>query len=87
MKPLWENYFNKKNVDSPVIHALQSVPVFNELTPKQFKEISRLIHKRNYKKGEIIFKKGSLGEGMYLILSGSVVIKDPESELRFILLI
>ena len=83
MKPLWENYFNKKNVDSPVIHALQSVPVFNELTPKQFKEISRLIHKRNYKKGEIIFKKGSLGEGMYLILSGSVVIKDPESGIVF----
>ena len=54
MKPLWENYFNKKNADSPVIQALQSVPVFNELTPKQFKEISRLIHKRNYKKGEII---------------------------------
>ena len=83
MKPLWENYFNKKNADSPVIHALQSVPVFNELTPKQFKEISRLIHKRNYKKGEIIFKKGSLGEGMYLILSGSVVIKDPESGIVF----
>ena len=79
MKPLWENYFNKKNVDNPVIHALQSVPVFNELTPKQFKEISRL----NYKKGEIIFKKGSLGEGMYLILSGSVVIKDPESGIVF----
>ena len=74
MKPLWENYFNKKNADSPVIHALQSVPVFNELTPKQFKEISRLIHKRNYKKGEIIFKKGAPGEGMYVILSGSVVI-------------
>ncbi|MED5317270.1 MAG: cyclic nucleotide-binding domain-containing protein [Candidatus Neomarinimicrobiota bacterium] len=83
MKPLWENYFNKKNLDNPVIHALQSVPVFNELTPKQFKEISRLIHKRNYKKGEIIFKKGSLGEGMYLILSGSVVIKDPESGIVF----
>ena len=83
MKPLWENYFNKKNADSPVIHALQSVPVFNELTPKQFKEISRLIHKRNYKKGGNIFRKGAPGEGMYVILSGSVVIKDPESGIVF----
>ena len=57
MKPLWENYFNKKNVDNPVIHALQSVPVFNELTPKQFKEIREII-----KKGKLFLRKDPLAK-------------------------
>ena len=83
MKPLWENYFNKKSNDDPVIQSLESIPVFDNLTSKEFHEISRLVHKRIYKKGEIIFKKDSPGEGMYIVLSGSVKIKDPDSKTNF----
>lgn len=83
MKPLWENYFNKKSNDDPVIRSLESIPVFDNLTSKEFHQISRLVHKRNYKKGEIIFKKDSPGEGMYIVLSGSVKIKDPDSKTNF----
>lgn len=80
---MWENYFIKKNDEDPVIQSLESIPVFDNLTSKEFREISRLVHKRNYKKGEIIFKKDSPGEGMYIVLSGSVKIKDPDSETNF----
>ncbi len=83
MKPMWENYFIKKNDEDPVIQSLESIPVFDNLTSKEFREISRLVHKRNYKEGEIIFKKNSPGEGMYIVLSGSVKIKDPDSETNF----
>ena len=34
MKPLWENYFNKKSNDDPVIQSLESIPVFDNLTSK-----------------------------------------------------
>ena len=39
MKPLWENYFNKKSNDDPVIQSLESIPVFDNLTSKEFHEI------------------------------------------------
>ena len=83
MKPLWENYFNKNKTHNPVILSLKTIPIFEDLTSNEFEEISRLVHKRNYKKGEIIFKKNSPGEGMYIILSGSVNIIDPDSETVF----
>ena len=83
MKPLWENYFNKNKMDNPIILTLQTIPIFKDLTSKEFQEISRLVHKRNYKKGEVIFKKDAPGEGMYVILSGSVTIKDPDSGMIF----
>ena len=83
MKPLWENYFNKNKTRNPVILSLKTIPIFEDLTSNEFEEISRLVHKRNYKKGEIIFKKNSPGEGMYIIISGSVNIIDPDSETVF----
>lgn len=83
MKPIWENYFNKKKSDNPIILTMKTIPIFDGLTSNEFHEISRLVHKRNYKKGETIFKKGSPGEGMYVILSGSVNILDPDSGLVF----
>tara|TARA_B100000686_G_scaffold80943_1_gene87354 strand:+ start:15180 stop:15665 length:486 start_codon:yes stop_codon:yes gene_type:complete len=83
MKPLWENYFNKNKTHNPVILSLKTIPIFEDLTSNEFEEISRLVHKRNYKKGEIIFKKNSPGEGMYIIISGSVNIIDPDSETVF----
>tara|TARA_Y100001970_G_C13699514_1_gene586481 strand:- start:40 stop:522 length:483 start_codon:yes stop_codon:yes gene_type:complete len=82
MKSLWENYFSKKKAD-PIKLALESVPIFYNLTPSQIKEITRLVHRRTYKKGEAVFKKNAPGEGMYIIISGEIKIKDPESEMIF----
>tara|TARA_B100000029_G_scaffold157003_2_gene152244 strand:- start:1847 stop:2329 length:483 start_codon:yes stop_codon:yes gene_type:complete len=82
MKSLWENYFSKKTVD-PIKVALKSVPIFFNLNTSQIKEITRFVHKRSYKKGEAIFKKNAPGEGMYIIISGQVIIKDPDSKTVF----
>ena len=82
MKSLWENYFSRKTTD-PIKLALESVPIFYNLTTSQIKEITRLVHKRTYKKGEAVFKKNAPGEGMYIIISGEIKIKDPESKIIF----
>ena len=82
MKSLWENYFSRKTTD-PIKLALESVPIFYDLTTFQIKEIARLVHKRTYKKGEAVFKKNAPGEGMYIIISGEIKIKDPESKIVF----
>ena len=81
MKSLWENYFSRKTTD-PIKLALESVPIFYDLTTSQIKEIARLVHKRTYKKGEAVFKNAP-GEGMYIIISGEIKIKDPESKIIF----
>ena len=39
MKSLWENYFSKKTTD-PIKLALESVPIFYDLTTSQIKEIA-----------------------------------------------
>tara|TARA_A100001011_G_scaffold398606_1_gene503668 strand:+ start:2110 stop:2592 length:483 start_codon:yes stop_codon:yes gene_type:complete len=82
MKSLWENYFSKSRTD-PIKLALESVPIFYDLTTSQIKEITRLVHRRTYKKGEAVFKKNAPGEGMYIIISGEIKIKDPKSKMIF----
>ena len=82
MKSLWENYFSKNRTD-PIKLALESVPIFYDLTTSQIKEITRLVHRRTYKKGEAVFKKNAPGEGMYIIISGEIKIKDPKSKMIF----
>ena len=82
MKSLWKNYFSKNKID-PIKLALESVPIFYDLTTSQIKEITRLVHRRTYKKGEAVFKKNAPGEGMYIIISGEIKIKDPESKIIF----
>ena len=73
--------FFQKTAD-PIKLALESVPIFYDLTTSQIKEIARLVHKRTYKKGEAVFKNAP-GEGMYIIISGEIKIKDPESKIVF----
>ncbi|MBL7014106.1 MAG: cyclic nucleotide-binding domain-containing protein [Candidatus Marinimicrobia bacterium] len=83
MKAIWENIFRKGPADDPILHAIHQVPIFEHLNGKELNEIARLTHERNYKLGEPIFKKMAPGEGMYVIIQGSVTIKDPETDMVF----
>ncbi|PRX34903.1 CRP/FNR family transcriptional regulator [Orenia metallireducens] len=59
---------------------LKEHPYFSELDSEKLIEISKLIITKSYKKGEIIFFEGDLGESLYLVKSGKVkLIKMVES--------
>ena len=79
MKALYNNYFRKNKKNNPVLKALESVPIFDDLSDKELSEVARLTHERTYKKDEHIFKQHAPAEGMYVILDGAVEIIDPDS--------
>ena len=83
MKSLYENFFKNKESSDPVLQVLGEVPIFENLTPKELKDLARLTHERSYKANEPVFKKLAPGEGMYVILKGIVEIKDPDSNTTF----
>ena len=50
MKALYNNYFRKNIKNDPVLKALESVPIFDDLSDKELSEVARLTHERTYKK-------------------------------------
>ena len=83
MKSLYENFFKNKESSDPVLQVMGQVPIFENLTPKELKDLTQLTHERSYKANEPVFKKLAPGEGMYVILKGIVEIKDPDSNTTF----
>jgi len=72
---LWPNLFKKwNNKESETIHTLKLIPVFKNFTTKEFLELEKLVHHRTYIENEFIFKNNAPGEGMYIIMKGSIKI-------------
>ncbi len=72
---LWPNILRGWNTqESQTVLTLKQVPIFSDLTDNEFKEIEKMVHERNYKPEEYIFKRQAPGEGMYVIMSGQVEI-------------
>ena len=71
----WENIFKGwNNKESETVHTLKKVPVFKNLSEKDFSELEKMMHQRSYASGEFIFKNKAPGEGMYIIMRGSIKI-------------
>ena len=71
----WENIFKGwDNKESETVHTLKKVPVFKNLSEKDFSELEKMMHQRNYASGDFIFKNKAPGEGMYIIMRGSIKI-------------
>ena len=86
MKAIYNNYFRKKGNTNPVRKILGQIPIFENLSDQELSEVVRLTHERIYKNDEFVFKKLAPAEGMYVILDGSVEIKDADSDTIFALL-
>jgi CRP-like cAMP-binding protein len=66
------------------LEALRAVPLFAELSTGQLKKVARILHHRTYQPGEVVFREGDPGAGMYLIHHGAVriVIRLPDGAER-----
>jgi len=72
---LWENFFrNRKKEDDSLEKLLSEVPIFSQLNSRELRQVSSIVHRRQYAAGEYIFTQGDPGLGMYVIENGKVEI-------------
>ena len=64
--------FGAGKTNGQKVEVLRNIPIFHQLTRNELLEVDDLLHERIYEKGEIIFEKGEVGHGIYIILSGKV---------------
>ncbi len=72
---LWANIFKQKNVvKENMFTVLKRIPVFQDLGYKELRAVERILHRRHYKRDEVIFRENEPGVGMYIIEHGKVHI-------------
>ncbi len=72
---LWTNIFRLKSKEEESMTAvLKKIPLFQDLTRKELRQLERILHQRTYRANEVIFNEGEPGVGMYIIESGEVRI-------------
>jgi CRP/FNR family cyclic AMP-dependent transcriptional regulator len=71
----WTNIFRKKEGgEKNIFTVLSKIPIFADLNHKELRAIERILHRRSYRKNELIFNEGDPGVGMYIIETGHVHI-------------
>jgi len=72
---MWGNIFRRQvKSETSIYTVLSKIPIFKDLTNREIKAIERILHRRTYATGEIIFHEGDPGVGMYIIEEGHVNI-------------
>ena len=72
---MWGNIFKKREKEAPgILTVLSQTPIFHDLSKKELKAIERILHRRTYKKDEVVFNEGDPGAGMYIIEQGRINI-------------
>jgi len=74
MKTLWDNLFRKNTPEYHIQSLLKETILFKDLNERELLLVYKIMHPRNFRSGEEIFKQGDRGVGMYLIANGSVNI-------------
>lgn len=67
----FKNFFKKDKEGE--LKFIKQCPLFSKLTNREVKFLQKILHRRIYTDGEIIFKPAS-GTGMHIILKGQVNI-------------
>ncbi len=83
---LWTPPVTEKDRQPQALDALRAVPLFADLKDSELKKLLRLLHERTYQAGEVVFREGDPGAGMYVIKRGAVniVIRAPDGGERVI---
>lgn len=79
-------HVTRKEKLSKSILTLHNLSVFSALTPDELLRVEPYLQSQEFHRGEIIFRQGDPGDGMYFILSGNVSVileqKESKKELR-----
>lgn len=71
---IWDNIFKRSERGKDLLHILGENYLFETLTKSELKFVKEMVHVRNYRPGEVVFRQGEIGVGMYLIATGSIDI-------------
>lgn len=74
MNTLWDNLFKEEKSKRGLRESLRQNILFQDLSPLQLRLVESIVNLRQYRPGEIIFRQGEVGVGMYIIVSGTVNI-------------
>ena len=74
MKHLWENLSKDNSSDNHSAEFLKNSYLFKDLKKKEIDTLLEILHMRDFRPGETIFKQDDPGVGMYLIFCGKVDI-------------
>lgn len=69
---------NKHELDIPAL--LSRMPLFSVLTPGQLAPINAATREKRLTKGEMLFQKGDIPKGFYVIVFGQVKLAFPSSQ-------
>lgn len=71
---LWDNIFKREERSQKISTLLSQNKIFSNLNKKEIGLVEELIHERHYRAGEMIFRQGEIGIGMYILVKGMVDI-------------
>ena len=63
------------NLPNELIHEIQNVPWFNELSSFQVECLAQICSFREVKPGEELFREGDRPDNLYVVLSGEIVLE------------
>ena len=73
--PLWKALQKQKsNPEQEILDFLKETALFGNLKKRTLREITAMVHKREYSATETIFEQGQAGAGLYFIMDGKVKI-------------
>lgn len=79
--PFWSNLFRRRDRDGDELYeVLSKVPVFQDLSRREFERVREVLHPRTYSAEETIVRAGDPGVGMFVILSGEVAVLQEEAD-------
>lgn len=84
--PMWANLFRRRpDWKQSAIAMLMQTPIFEGIPGRVVGQLVDGMHRRVYADNEVVFNKGDQGLGMYLVLSGQVLVSLEGAELARLL--
>ncbi len=62
-----------------MLQALRAIPLFKDLSDDDLNSISALLKHVSFAKGQTVFRQGDIGNAMYVVENGQVVVWDEEA--------
>lgn len=82
--------FTQRRIDPrnrEIVETLQAVPALSHLSSRALYTMAGVVHRRTYRRGEVLYYEGDPGLGLYVVESGSICLltegdTDPPPKLR-----
>lgn len=71
---LWSTLLLGDSRRRTLFEVLRQIPIFQDLTLFELKFVVPILHQRDFQQGELVFREGEAGNGMYIVQTGQIDI-------------